>query len=101
MVRLVGKFGNHHTCDRGVWTVDEGEQDWVVQLPYYLLFHLSALLSSCWIAEIKQDLAMTVAVSWCWARLLAVKSNTIFYGPSPVCTGNQTSAVSPLGTGNG
>ena len=94
------KFGNHHTCDRGVWTVDEGEQDWAVQMPYYMLFHLCALLPSCWIAEIKQDLAMIVAVSWCWAWLPAVKSNTISYGPTPVCTGNQTSAVSPLGIGS-
>ena len=81
--------------------MDEGEQDWAVQLPYYLLFHLCALHPSCWITEIKQDLAMTVVVSWCWARLPAVKSNTISYGPSLVCTENQTSAVSPLGTGNG
>jgi len=60
-----------------------------------VLFSLVAGLT-----EIKHDLAMIVVVSWCWAWLLAVESNTIFYGPSPVCIGNQTSAVSPLGIGS-
>ena len=61
-----------------------------------MLFSLVAGLT-----EIKHDLAMIVAVSWCWAWLPAVESNTIFYGPGPVCIGNQTSAVSPLGIGSG
>jgi len=61
-----------------------------------VLFSLVASLT-----EIKHDLAMIVAVSWCWAWLPVVESNTIFYGPGPVCIGNQTSAVSPLGTGSG
>ena len=61
-----------------------------------VLFSLVASLT-----EIKHDLTMIVAVSWCWAWLPAVESNTIFYELGPVCIGNQTSAVSPLGTGSG
>ena len=61
-----------------------------------MLFSLVAGLT-----EIKHDLAMIVVVSWCWAWLPVVKSNTISYGPSPVCIGNQTSVVSPLGIGSG